>query len=377
MAEGKTFDIPAAGFDWFKDQMTRIGKRAQKLTGERMFLTVVGFHFEESKDSKFFNQKIMEVFVACPEPKLAGWEFVARIDHANEAGNIVRTTDVRELPEQYRTSEPVCDHCGHKRRRRDTFVVFNEAEGFRQVGSSCLKDFLGHGDADKWAKLAELIASLGELKRMAWNKGEEDGSILADHRWIGTEMFLNLCAESILDRGWTSKKKSNETGRDSTADDVFARMHSQLPIVSESARNLAIAARDWASELEGDLSDYEHNIKVVAVSEAIEPRSIGIAASIVGSYYARMQPKGSASTFQGVKGQKLEIEVTVDEVRQLEFSVLHKMRDGHGNCFTWFATKPALREHLGKVVKVRGTVKDHNDFKGNKSTILTRVKAVA
>jgi hypothetical protein len=375
MAEGKTFDIPAAGFEWFKDQMTRIGKRAQKLTGERLFMTVVGFHFEESKDSKFFNQKIMEVFVSCPEPKLAGWEFVARIDHANEAGNIVRTTDVRELPEEYRTSEPVCDHCGHKRRRRDTFVVFNEAEGFRQVGSSCLKDFLGHGEADKWAKMAELIASLGELKRMAWNKGE-DGSSLIDHRWIGTEMFLQLCAESVLDRGWTSKKQAKETGGKSTADDVFARMHQQLPIVSEGARNLAIAARDWASELDGDLSDYEHNIRVVALAEAIEPRSIGIAASIVGSYYARMRPKGASSTFQGVKGQKMEIEVTVDEVRTLEFSYLHKMRDGHGNRFTWFATKPALKSHVGKTIKIRGTVKDHNEFKGNKSTVLTRVKAL-
>ena len=375
MAEGKTFEIPAAGFDWFKEQMTRLGKRAKKLTGDRLFMTVVGFHFEESKDSKFFNQKIMEVFVACPEPKLAGWEFVARIDHANEDGNIVRTTDVRPLPEQYRNSEPVCDHCGHKRRRRDTFVVFNEAEGFKQVGSSCLKDFLGHGDADKWAKLAELIASMGELKRIAWNKGE-DGSALVDHRWIGTEMFLQLCAESILDRGWTSRKRSNETGRDSTADDVFARMHDKLPLISDAARNLAIAARDWACELEGELTDYEHNIKVVALSECLEPRSTGIAASIVGSYYAKNQPKGTSSTFQGVKGQKLEIEVTVDEVRSLEFSYLCRMRDGHGNRFTWFATKPVLREHVGKAVKIRGTVKDHNDYKGMKSTVLTRVKAL-
>lgn len=375
MAEGKTFDIPAAGLDWFKDQMTRLGKRALKLTGERMFMTVVGFHREERKDSKFYNQKIMEVFVACPEPKLAGWEFVARIDHANEDGNIVRTTDVRELPLEYRTSEPVCDHCNHKRRRRDTFVVFNEDEGFRQVGSSCLKDFLGHGDANKWAKLAELIASLGEIKRLAWNKGE-DGTVLADHRWIGTEFFLQLCAESILDRGWTSRKRSNETGMKSTADDVFSRMHNNLPIVSEAARNLAQAALDWAQGLSGELSDYQHNCQVIANSEALEPRSTGIAASIVGSYYAGNQPKGTASTFQGVVGQKLEIEVVVDEVRDLENSVLHKLRDTHGNRYTWFATKAALRPHLGKSVTIRGTVKDHNDFKGLKSTILTRVKAL-
>lgn len=374
MAEGKTYEIPAAGFDWFKNKLETLAKRAKRLTGERLFLTVVGFHKEEDKDSKFYGQRINEVFVAFPEPKLAGWEFVARIDHASEAGNIVRTTGLRDLPELYRDSDPSCGHCGHKRRRRDTFVVFHEEDGFKQVGSSCLKDFLGHGDADKWAKMAELIASIGEFARGSRNTGFVGD--LTDHRWIDTESFMEMCAESILTHGFISKKKSHETGRSSTADDVWGAMHNQLPIVSNAAQNLAQAALDWARNLSGELTEYEHNCYVVANSEALEPRSIGIAASIVGVYYSRNRPKNAPSEFMGVQGQKLEIEVVVEEIRTLDNSYLHRFRDAHGNRYTWFATKPVLRGSQGKSVRIKGTVKKHDTYKNIKSTILTRVKEV-
>jgi hypothetical protein len=374
VAEGKTYEIPAAGFEWFKTKLETLAKRAKRLTGERLFLTVVGFHKEEDKTSKFYNQRINEVFVAFPEPKLDGWEFVARIDHASEAGNIVRTTGLRDLPEHYRHSDPSCDHCNHKRRRRDTFVVFHEEQGFKQVGSSCLKDFLGHGDAEKWAKMAEVVASIGEFVRGSRNTGVQGD--LRDYRWIDTEDFMMLCAESILQHGFTSKKSSKETGRPSTADDVWGSMSYQLPIVSNAAQNLAHAALDWARGLEGELSEYEHNCYVVANSESLEERSIGIAASIVGVYYSRNRPAKLESHFQGVQGQKIEVEVMVDQIRTLDNSYLHMFHDAHGNAYKWFATKRVFGDKIGKSVRIKGTVKKHEVYKDKKSTLLTRVKEV-
>lgn len=372
MAEGKTYEIPAAGFEWFKTKLESLAKRAKRLTGERLFLTVVGFHKEEDEKSKFHGQRINEVFVSFPEPKLDGWEFVARIDHASEAGNIVRTTGLRDLPEEFRTTDPHCDHCNHKRRRRDTFVVFHDEHGFKQVGSSCLKDFLGHGDADKWAKMAELIASIGEFAHGARNTGATGD--LTDHRWIDTETFMMLCAESVLSKGFVSKKTAWEKNRTSTAEDVWGSMHASLPIVSNAAQNLAYAALDWARGLEGELSDYDHNCYVVANSESLEARSIGIAASIVGVYYARNKPVCLESNFMGVEGEKLEIEVMVDEVRTLDNSYMHRFHDALGNSYTWFATKAALRGKVGQQVRIKGTVKKHDTYKGRKATILTRVK---
>jgi hypothetical protein len=373
VAEGKTYEIPADGFEWFKAKLETLAKRAKRLTGERLFLTVVGFHKEENKQSKFYGHRINEVFVAFPEPKLDGWEFVARIDHGNETGNIVRTTGLRDLPEEYRHSDPSCDHCGHKRRRRDTFVVFHEDHGFKQVGSSCLKDFLGHGDADKWAKMAELVASIGEFARGVRNF---DSSSLRDYRWIDTEDFMTLCASSILENGFVSRRVARETGYQSTSDRVWGSMSRQLPLASSAARNLANAALDWARGLEGELSDYEHNCHVVANSEALEERSIGIAASIVGVYYSRNRTGPLSSEFQGVIDQKLEVEVIVDNVRTLDTCFLHSFHDHSGNVYKWFATKPVFRGKEGKRVRIRGTVKKHDEYKGKKSTLMNRIKEV-
>jgi hypothetical protein len=371
VAEGQVLNIPEAGFSWFKDKMETLAKRAKKLTGERLFLTVVGFHKEEDTGSKFYGKKIMEVFVAFPEPKLAGWEFVARIDHASEAGNIVRTTGLRALPQFYRDAGPECDHCGHNRKRRDTFVVHHDEQGFKQVGTSCLKDFLGHGDAAKWAKIAELNASIGEFVRGTYDHSEG----LINRAWISTQSFMERCAVNILANGFTSKKASYETGKQSTAEDVWAGIHG-MHLITPQAAQLAQDALEWAQNLTGDISDYEHNCYVIANSESIEPRSIGIAASIVGVYYRNQQPKGQGSVHMGVVGAKLEVLVMVDEVRTLENSFMHKLRDRQGNQYTWFASKPALRDSLGKPVRIRSTVKKHDEFKGHKSTILTRVKAV-
>ena len=374
MAEGKTYNIPAVRFEWFKSKLDTLGRKAKKLNGERLFCTAVGFHNEEDKNSRWHGQKIMEVFVACPEPKLAGWEFVARIDHANEAGNIVRSTGMRDLPGHFRSSEPVCDHCGHKRRRRDTFVVFHETEGYKQVGSSCLKDFLGHGDADRIAKLAELLASIRGFAR-----GSFDGD-LRDERFIDTEAYLSCVAETILVRGFVSKKMAFETGATSSASRALDAYLAGDRVSSE-AIELAQAALNWAMNLdeteEQPLNDYLHNCWVAANAPVIESRTVGIAASIVGVYHRNQQPKRPVAESQhvGTVGQKLEIEVDVIDSRFLDSgSTLVTMHDKAGNVLKWFASGAGFKR--GDSKRIIATVKAHGAYKGRNETIITRAKAL-
>jgi len=375
MAEGRTYNIPAVRFDWFKAKLETLGRKAKKLNGDRLFCTVVGFHNEEDTASRWHGQKIMEVFVACPEPKLEGWEFVARIDHAHEVGNIVRTTGLRNLPEIYRDRGPVCDHCGHKRQRRDTFVVFKEDEGFKQVGSSCLKDFLGHGDADRIAKLAELLANIHGFMR-----GSYDGDIgLQDRRYIDLEDYLAYVAQEVLYYGFVSKKLAYETGKESTAELALRNYHStKVKRPTQQHHDIAAAALNWAQNLDETetqpLNDYLHNAWVIANTVAIEDRSTGIAASIVGVYMRNQQPKSTVvSQHIGTVGQKLEIELKVIDARILDSgSILHTFHDVAGNVVKWFASNAQLERN--RVYKIQATVKAHNVYKGKNETLLTRCK---
>lgn len=380
MAEGQTFDIPEGGLEWFKDKMAKLAKRADKLTGAKLFMTVVGYHREEDRNSKFYNHKIYEVFVAFPEPKLNGWEFVAQIDHANEIGNIIRSIGTRELPDRYRGTDPICEHCGYKRRRRDTFVVFHEEDGIhRQVGRSCLKDFLGHGDAEKWAKVAELIAGIGEIARTSYGMGYSGA--LEDRRWFDTEAYCAAAAQAVLDKGWISRKLADERGMRPTSAIAWDIFYGERKI-SQEALELAEKALDHArtADQRGEMSDYVHNCYVVANSEAMEHRSAGIAASIVGVYYQNNRRKAATgvSAWQGTPGQRIEKNVTLEIVSACVngSSVRHVFKDDAGNVYLWFASGDSLGAYRGKDLRIKARVKAHNEFRGVKQTLVNHVKVV-
>ena len=77
-------------------------------------------------------------------PRLKDWEFVAVLEHTDEGTVIKRALGGPEIPDEYRNIDKKCDHCGLSRVRLSTFVVRNTKTGeFKQVGSSCVKDFVG------------------------------------------------------------------------------------------------------------------------------------------------------------------------------------------------------------------------------------------
>lgn len=79
------------------------------------------------------------------------------------------------------------------------------------------------------------------------------------------------------------------------------------------------------------------------------------------------------SEWQGEIGQKIEISVTVDRVFGFEgrfgSSFLYLLRDENGNVYKW-STAKGLEEKA--TYKLKATVKDHEEYKGVKQTVITR-----
>lgn len=375
MAEGQVYDIPEAGLEWLKGKVAKLTKKIEKLGGEKLYLTVVGFHFENENFGNAIKnppkRKVWEVFLAVPEIKLAGWEFMARLDHTDE-GTILRKLTNEELPLQYRDASPVCDHCQYKRRRRDTFVVRHcETSEYKQVGSSCLKDFLGHENADKLAKIAEIVSNMSGVIQYA-----RSFNSLKDNRFIDVQAYCEEAAVCILASGWVSKARAKQEGCISTAEKANNAMHWRHG-VSDEAATLARNALEWAANLEGELSDYEHNIKVIASTDCMEERSTGIAASIVGVYWARQQKSYVfESTFQGRLNETIVRDVTLRQVQSLQNSTRFQFTDDDGNVYTWFASSDKLRARKDQTFKISGVVKDHVVFRDIRQTLINRVTAL-
>ena len=88
----------------------------------------------------------------------------------------------------------------------------------------------------------------------------------------------------------------------------------------------------------------------------------------------------------GVVGEKLQVEVTVEEIVVVDgkfgSSVLHRLRDDGGNLIVWWASGSGLHGEdglwlpKGSRVRIQGVVKGHGSYAGENQTALTRVKAL-
>lgn len=328
-------------------------------------------------------------------PKVAGFEFVAKLQH-EDGGTILCTVPTAELGEaelaRYRNADRGCDHCGYERNRKDTFVVRNIAtRELKQVGRSCLRDFLGHEDPHAIAEYAEYLMALDAI----CGDHEEGGSFSGRIQDTGDLVtFLTYVAEAIQRNGWLSRGKARLTYTVATAD--IAMNLGMFPtkevverglrlVVTDADRKLAADCLAWTeARLASDegLSDYEHNLRVVVLSGIVGPKTIGIAASLV-PYYQRAigveieRKKAMDSQHFGTVGKREVFKLTVSRIFDTEtnFGVthIHKFLDEQGNVGIWFASNKRLVE--GDTYQVKGTVKSHGVRDGIKQTVLTRCAA--
>ena len=101
----------------------------------------------------------LTVEVTGPQPIIKGWNFLATIQHSKN-GNVIRriNSEVEVDTTIYRSATVKCDHCNTDRRRNDTYLVQNVKGELKQVGKSCLKDFVGgHKTAEFFANLANIF----------------------------------------------------------------------------------------------------------------------------------------------------------------------------------------------------------------------------
>ena len=92
----------------------------------------------------------------------------------------------------------------------------------------------------------------------------------------------------------------------------------------------------------------------------------------------------TASEYVGNIGDKIEMRLTFKDAFAFEthftyrgeLNHIYKFADDNGNTFTW-KTGKWLELDKGTQYTVKGTIKDHNEYKGDKQTVLTRCKVVA
>lgn len=132
------FRIPDANLASLQERIEKLSRKAVKLVGQPITLTVVKT-FDVERTRYNFNtgkaegtgvyDRFHTVTVSGPRPKLSGWVFAAALDVVDVDGEkavMVRNAPGESIPAHLREHVEGCDHCRTERRRKTLFVLRKE-----------------------------------------------------------------------------------------------------------------------------------------------------------------------------------------------------------------------------------------------------------
>ena len=308
----------------------------------------------------------------------AGWTFVATVEWVN-GQSVVTGSPFYEGEQVDRAAlvEGFCDECRTVRPRTKVIVVEDAFGARKQVGTRCVKDFLGQEVTASWYATTDPFAEFGEYS------GE-------GLRYWTVETLLTVAALIVQKSGFV---RSQEPG--STIDTVrqylgvgpavaVAATRKEYGPLTDEAAEFARRAFDFGVALEGT-SDYVLNLQAVLAGGWLAPvaqRHEGLVVSVAGVLLrqekvtaeapevteALYAPKGTKVSLKGaVVTKALPITTAYGYATVFEFVA-------EGYRFKWLTSSDASLE-VGQVIDLQGTVKGEDTFRGQVSTALLRVKA--
>jgi hypothetical protein len=310
-------------------------------------------------------------------PRLEGWRVAAVVRHRGAEAELRPVPGAPAIPlSSARWRNASCDHCQVARNRKETFLLLREADRtVRQVGSSCLRDFLGGHDPGRLCRQAEyLLLADAELSGAAGGAGVTPGATLE------LEAFLVHAARVVRRTGWMSGAVATDE-TPSSADQAEASLEQHAPL-ELADRRLARGTLGWARELlalKPNPSAFELDLMAAVKESWITRRELGLICAAVMIRRRELGRARSQSRHQGRLGDEIEVTGLVEHAfvsASARWGHVYQaiLRDLDGNRCRWWSSRPlAVEEH--RAYHVSGRVTAHDDHRGERETVLTRCRS--
>ena len=392
MNRSMVFNVPIYNMAKLRKKLATLNKKGKRAGTGELNLIEVSQTTDTQPDGTVLIKK--QVVVEGEPPRIAGWTFLARLDHNTDptgASNLVYVMPGQTIPAEMRGLAANCEHCGWQRRRRDTYILREDATGdLKQVGRTCIQEFIGL-DPEKVLAHAERLRKLYDNVRDAESE-PLDPSAMADFRNVDLETFLAFVAREIRLNGWRSSKEAFNNGGKSTKAVVWDTM-SPVGGMSTVQRNLLLKKEDWetaraairwAKHQDKGRNDFTHNLVTIAEAGYIDHKAAGTAAYIVEGYRRDVQKKTTPQ--RDLSGSKHFVEVGTRFDTDVEIifkrpvngfnwtSTLVQMLTPEGNLIINFDYNGKLDLDVGTKLRIRATAKKCDEFKGVKQTVVNRVQ---
>lgn len=333
--------------------------------------------------------------------KVDNWEFVATLD-IREGGNVIRrcNNDI-EVPEHFRNSANVCEHCNTKRQRHNLYLIRNTETGeFKQVGGNCLALYTHGLDAEY---VASWLDGIEELEKY-------------DGKYCYMKDYLNYSISEVLAYANAIVEKMGYFNADSVLStkslvltmlrrDMFANtLEKRVCLVNDELKACRFDVRfttdDFLAALSNDDSVHEiidyykscegnnefmHNVKTILANDYCKFNDLGYLCYLPVGYakhqqreieHAQRQKESVNSNYFGEVGKRYR-DVSViraDKVTSWlnDYGVVHMYRIIiEGAILIWKTSKYYDGDDFHNITF---TVKEHKDYNEQKQTVVTRCK---
>lgn len=386
--------IPIENMESFEKKIARIRRKAERAKVDFSYKRLEPI--QKETDLPGVTVECVPVMVEC-KIHYENWIVIAVLDH-HEVGNVIhlvegewRPSAELALPSRFRTAKSFCEHCNTMRSRNKTVVIYNtQTKQFKQVGTTCLREYTGGIDAD-------MIAAFEECTK----EPTEFTGFTSHSKWyIDIKNFLAGVVASSSLYGYISKSRAreiNEENNKTTVEatcDLTVRLMSKTSVEkewkdiyeSDDTKTFVEEALEWIKNLNAESYSYFDNLKVVCSAKLVELKNIGYAASLIASYKNHLKAEKKLKEAEK-QNEMYHYYRNVDDKVSLQgnlacvanydtqFGTMYVYKMIQSSCiFVWKTSKYLGIEDSGEEVVITGKIKEQSEFRGVRQNILTRCK---
>jgi hypothetical protein len=300
-----SYKIPTSRVKGLEKAITKLANRITKgkttadfppaIEYTKEVIYVNGLPFSPDKTYKEDDKFVSYTWVTIKynRPIINGWHLVCVYDWEYADGEeicYISTVPDQMVPKEYRNVDPSdCDHCNTKRRRNKSMLVTKDFLDFKIVGSTCVKDFLGHKNPKSFIDVFSFEMSIRK-------ECERDATVATNVKEavLPVKFSLELAAMMVRMFGYI---KTNDLEKVPTASRVESYLY---PYTNEHLNfiknnkpteyDIRVAEETAAWILKQSNSmEYFDNLQRIINAGAITWRRLGILASSIKVYQNNME----------------------------------------------------------------------------------------
>lgn len=307
-----------------------------------------------------------------------------------------------EIPKSFDDKKIHCQHCNTSHTRTKSYILRHKKDGrMLEVGGSCLQYYMGNLNLAKYDALwQKMLEGIDEEMKESRSNSKVDAINIENFlaHVIGLDLFYHkpyLSKKNIPEFQEEGERRKIPTSEEALTNyflksepRLSAVIRNEIQTVEDTYLPKAEEVIKWFISEYPKMapSEFLEKLKMIVDNKFLNPKLAGFVAYLYPMWKKAHEVKEDEKTpkkpaeWVGNIGDKVTLNVTV--VRTISYDsqygtgYFHMFKDENGNSWKWSTGQPLdyNQDMTGQKAILKGTIKGHDEYKGNKQNIITRCK---